>query len=147
MKTLWVLLLVGAACSPLLRAADEEAGKSLPAPVSEKAYTFQQIDAEKLALKDRVVRIELAKLLGKGSLEGDGLMHYIAKDTSGTATPYGQVAFPKDGLEKTGLAEPDKGPVAVYVRVHLFEDKKAAALCIAVGTHVSVADGKAVYGW
>ena len=119
----------------------------MPAPVSEKTYTFQQIEAEKVALNDKVVRIELAKLLGTGRLEGDGLMHYIAKDTSGTATPYGQIAFPKDGLEKTGLANPDKGPLAVYVRVHLFKDKKAAALCIAVGTHVSIADGKAAYSW
>lgn len=119
----------------------------MPAPVSEKTYTFQQIDAEKVALKEKVIRLELARLLGKGSLEGDGLIHYIAKDTSGTTTPYGQIAFPKDGLEKTGLADPKKGPLAVYVRVHLFEDEKAAALCIAVGTQVSVAAGKAIYSW
>jgi hypothetical protein len=143
MKTLCILILAGVASCPLLLAAE----KALPAPITEKIYTFQQIEAEKAALKDKVVRIELAKLLGKGSLEGDGLMHYIAKDASGTATPYGQIAFPKEGLEKTGLAGPDKGPVAVYVQVHLFEDKKAAALHIAVGTRVSVVDGKAVYGW
>jgi hypothetical protein len=143
MKTLGILLLAGLAFCALLSAAE----KALPAPVSEKIYTFQQIEAEKAALKDKVVRIELAKLLGKGSLEGDGLMHYIAKDASGTATPYGQIAFPKEGLEKTGLANPDKGPLVVYVRVHLFEDKKAAALHIAVGTHVSVSDGNAVYSW
>jgi hypothetical protein len=143
MKALRLFLLASAACCPLLSAAE----KALPAPVSEKTYTFQQIEAEKVALKDKIVRVELAKLLGKGSLEGDGLIHYIAKDSSGGATPYGQIAFPKEGLEKSGLADPDKGPFAVYVRVHLFDDKKAAALHIAIGTHVSIADGKAVYSW
>ena len=147
MKAVRLLLLASVACCPLLSASEKDAGKSLPAPVSEKIYTFQQIEAEKLALKDKVVRIELAKLLGKGALEGDGLIHYMAKDTSGSTTPYGQIAFPKEGLEKTGLAEPDRGPLAIYVQVHLFDDKKAAALHIAVGTRVSMADGKAVYGW
>ena len=147
MKPFYLLCFAtGVGCS-VLSAAEKDASKSLPAPVSEKTYTFQQIDAEKVALKEKVVRVELAKLLGKGSLEGDGLIHYIAKDTSGTTTPYGQIAFPKDGLQKTGLTDPNKGPLAVYVRVHLFEDVKAAALCIAVGTQVSVAEGKAVYSW
>src|SRR4051812_7790248 len=147
MKTLPLLWLIGAACCSSLSAAGKDTEKSLPAPVSEKTYTFQQIEAEKTALKDKIVRVELAKLLGKGNLEGDGLIHYIAKDTSGTATPYGQVAIPKEGLDKTGLAEADKGPMAVYIRVHLFQHKEAAALHIIVGTRVSVADGKAVYSW
>ena len=147
MKQFYLLCLATGVCCSLLAAAEKEASKSLLAPTSEKTYTFQQIDAGKVALKDKVVRVELAKLLGKGSLEGDGLIHYIAKDTSGSTTPYGQIAFPKDGLEKTGLADPKKGPLAVYVRVQLFEDKAAAALCIAVGTKVSVAEGKTVYSW
>ncbi|HEX8077365.1 MAG TPA: hypothetical protein VF511_06085 [Chthoniobacterales bacterium] len=147
MKRFPVLLVASAVCCSLIAAEEKDAAKPLPAPVSEKTYTFQQIDEQKATLDEKVVRVELARLLGKGSLEGDGLLHFIAKDTSGTTTPYGQVAFPKEGVEKTGLADPKAKPQIVYMQVHVFEDKKAAALSVAVGTQVSTADGKARYSW
>ena len=81
MKSAVLLVLASVACCPLLCAADKNAAKSLPAPSSEKTYTFQT------------------------------------------------------------------APVAVYVQIHVFNDKKAAALSIVLGTHVSVTDGKAVYSW
>ena len=40
-----------------------------------------------------------------------------------------------------------KSPTAFYFRVHLSPGPKAAALCIAVGRQVSVANGKAIYSW
>ncbi|HVF71100.1 MAG TPA: hypothetical protein VM940_05780 [Chthoniobacterales bacterium] len=148
MKALFISVLVSGAFCSLLFAAEKEARKPLPAPVSEKTYTFQQIEEQKVELKNKVVRVELARLLGEGVPKGDGLIHYIAKDTSKSATPYGQIAFAKEDLEKSGLAGSTKGPVTVYVRVHVFEEQKsAAALCIAVGTRVALAEGKAVYSW
>jgi len=100
-------------------------------------------------LKDKVVRIEIQRLLGQGSdMMGDGTLRFIAKDTSGGATPYGQVAFPREGLEKTGLDKnPDKGPLTCYARVHVFPEEKAAAICVVVGTKVSMENGKAIYSW
>ena len=48
-----------------------------------------------------------------------------------------------------GLANdpPREGPFIVYARVHVFPEKKAAAICFVVGTHVAVENGKATYSW
>jgi hypothetical protein len=42
---------------------------SLPPPVSDKIYTFQQIEQQKFDLNGKIVRIEI------GSLFGDGKSH------------------------------------------------------------------------
>ena len=116
-----------------------------PAPVSEKTYTFAEIEKQKTKLKDKVVKVEILKLLGEPSdLMGNGTLRFIAKDTSNSATPYGQIVFTREGLEKVGR----DGPFTVYVRVHVFtQQKSAAALSIAVGTKVSMENGKATYSW
>lgn len=149
MKTFYLLALSGITFCSVVFAAEKDSRSALSSPVNEKVYTFKQIEEEKLQLKDKIVRLEIASLLGAGSEpQADGTTRYMAKDTSNSATPYGQVAFPAEGLRKTGLADnPKKGPITLYVRIHLFDDKKAAALAIAVGTHLSTTDGKATYGW
>jgi hypothetical protein len=127
-----------------------EKSASLPPPASDKIYTFQDIEKQKTQLKDKIVRLEILKLLGEPSdLLGDGTFRFIAKDTSKSATPYGQVAFPREGLEKMGLAnDPHRdGPFVVYARVRVFPKKKAAAVCVPVGTEVTVENGKATYSW
>jgi hypothetical protein len=118
-------------------------------PVSDKIYTFADIEKEKSALKDKVVRVQILKLLGEPGDLGNGMLRFLAKDSSNSATPYGQVAFPREGLERLGLAsDPHReGPFLVYARVHVFAEKKAAAISVAVGTHVSVENGKATYSW
>src|SRR6266508_610248 len=128
----------------------KEKSASLPPPVSDKIYTFAQIEKQQAELKDIVVRIEIMKLVaGPGDLLGDGTQRYIVEDTSKSATPYGQVAFPREGLQKMGLANDThrEGPFTVYARVHVFPEKKAAAICVVVGTHVAVENGKATYSW
>lgn len=119
--------------------------ETAPAPVSEKTYTFQQIENQKTKLKDKVVKVEILTLLGEPTdLMGNGTLRFIAKDTSNSATPYGQIVFTKDGFAKVGR----DGPFTVYVRVHVFtEQKSAAAVSIALGTKVSMENGKAVYSW
>jgi hypothetical protein len=128
-------------------AADNPSTQSetLATPFSEKIYTFQQIEKNKAALKDKVVKIEILTLLGEPSdLLGNGTLRFIAKDTSKGATPYGQIAFPREGLAKVGR----EAPFTVYARVHVFaEQKSAAAIAVALGTHVSVENGKAAYSW
>ena len=63
------------------------------------------------------MKIEILKLLGEPSdLMGNGTLRFIAKDTSNGAAPYGQVAFPREGLEKVGR----EGPFTVYARIHVF---------------------------
>jgi hypothetical protein len=122
----------------------------LPPPVSDKAYTFAEIQREKAALKNKIVRVEILYLLGEPSdLLGNGTLRFICKDTSKGGTPYGQVAFPREALEKMALAQDPhrKGPFIVYTQVHVFAQKDAAAICIAVGTHVAVENGKATYSW
>ena len=143
---------LGAVAIFMLTCAISAANKSdsLPPPVSDKVYTFAEIQDEKAALKDKIVRIEILYLLGEPSdLLGNGTLRFICKDTSKGATPYGQVAFPREGLEKMGLAHDPhrKGPFIVYTQVHVFAQKDAAAICIAVGTHVAVENGKATYSW
>jgi hypothetical protein len=122
---------------------------SLPPPLSDKIYTFQQIEQQKLDLNDKIVRIEIDSLLGDGKSHlPNGALRYIAEDTSKGAMPFGQVAFPPEGLRNGALPDDlKKRPAAFYFRVHLFPDPNAAALCIAVGRQVSVADGKAIYSW
>ena len=81
----------------------KEKSASLPPPVSDRIYTFAQIEKQKAQLKDKVVRIEIMNLLGEPSdLLGDGTQRYIVKDTSNGATPYGQVAFPAKVWRKWG---------------------------------------------
>jgi hypothetical protein len=143
--------------APDKNAADENAAEpttgksaSLSPPISDKIYTFAQIEKQKAELKNKVLRIEIMQLVaGPGDLLDDGTQRYIAKDTSKGATPYGQVAFPRERLEKMGLARDPhhESPFIVYARVHVFPEKKAAAICVAVGTHVAVENGKATYSW
>ena len=125
--------------------------ESLPPPASDKIYTFADIQKEKAALKDKVVRIEILELLGQPSdLLRNGTLRFIAKDTSKGATPYGQVAFPREGLDKMGLAnDPNKeGPFTIYARIHVFAQKDAAAISVAVGTKFSTdAQGNTKYEW
>lgn len=128
----------------------KEKSASLPPPVSDKIYTFQQIQQQKAELKDKIVKIEILYLLGQPSdLLEDGTQRYIVKDTSKSATPYGQVAFTREALEKMGLTKDPhrEGPYTIYARVHIFPEEKAAALCVAVGTHVTTENGKATYSW
>lgn len=140
-KILFALLLVQTA---LAFAQTDEA----PAPLGEDKLTFAQIEKRKARLKDKVVRVEIAKLLGQGADADNGLIRYIAKDTSNSATPYGQVAISKEGIERLGLAKnPDKGPFTVYVRIRIFGGK-AAALCEIIGTKFTADGAKgASYSW
>ena len=130
--------------------ASEGKSASLPPPVSDKIYTFAQIEKQKAQLKDKVIRIEIMQLVaGPADLLANGTHRYIVEDTSKGATPYGQVGFPREGLEKMGLANdpPREGPFIVYARVHVFPEKKAAAICFVVGTHAAIENGKATYSW
>jgi hypothetical protein len=119
---------------------------SLPAPFSESLFTFLQIEQQKQNLNGRIVRVEISKVLGEGDESGNSLLRFIAKDTSKSASPYGQVAFPRDGLAKTGLQRDGKGPLVVYFRVHVVS-AKAAAICEAVGTKFYSDAGGARYDW
>jgi len=119
---------------------------ALPAPLG-TSFTFAQIEQQKSNLKDRVVRVEIKKVLGEGQDIGHGLRRYIVKDTSKSATPYGQVEFPREGLEKTGLLKEESKPVTLFVQVHVIS-AKAAAICRALGTKSSPAGEKqASYEW
>lgn len=135
-----ISILVAAASSSLAN----EKSASVPPPINDKIYTFQQIEKQKAQLKDKVVRIEIASLVaGPGDDLGDGTQRYIVEDTSKGVAPFGQVAFSRDALEKMGR----KGPFTIYARIHVFPEKEAVALCVAVGTHVAVENGKATYSW
>jgi hypothetical protein len=151
MKSLLAISILVAAASALLATEPaKEESALLPPPVSDKIYTFAQIEKQKAELKDKVIRIEIMQLVaGPADLLANGTHRYIVEDTSKGATPYGQVGFPREGLEKMGLANdpPREGPFIVYARVHVFPEKKAAAICFVVGTHVAVENGKATYSW
>jgi len=130
------------------RPQSEEKSASLPAPVSKEKFTFQQIEQQKHELEDKIVLIEIT-LVGDGGDIGNGMLRYFAEDTSGSAMPYGRVDIPSEGLQKMRLAKnPHRnGPFKIYARVHVFPEKQAAAICVAVGMHFSVENGKAIYSW
>jgi len=141
MKPILAISILVAVASSLL--AKEESA-SLPPPISDKIYTFQQIEKQKAQLKNKIVKIEIASLVaGPGDDLGGGTQRYIVEDTSKSTTPFGQMAFSREALEKIGR----KGPFTIYARVHVFPEKEAAALCVAVGMHVTVENGKATYSW
>jgi hypothetical protein len=141
MKPILAIWMLVAAGSSLLA---NEKSASLPPPVSDKIYTFQQIEKQKAQLKDKVVKIEIASLVaGPGDDLGNGTQRYIVEDTSKGVAPFGQVAFSREALEKIGR----KGPFTIYARVHVFPEKEAAAICVVIGTHVTVENGKATYSW
>jgi hypothetical protein len=125
---------------------DASFAELLPAPFSESLFTFLQIEQQKQNLKERIVRVEISKVLGEGDDSGNNLLRFIAKDSSKSASPYGQVAFPRDGLTKTGLQREGKGPLVVYFRVHVVS-ANAAAICEAVGTKFSSDARGAHYDW
>lgn len=92
--------------TPTPSAGDSPASSSaaaLPAPFG-TSFTFAQVEQQKFNLKDRVVRVEIEKVLGEGQDIGNDMRRYIAKDTSKSATPYGQVEFPRRPGEN-GIAE------------------------------------------
>jgi len=141
MKPMVAISILFVAVSSLL--AKEESAP-LPPPASDKIYTFQQIEKQKAQLKDKVIRIEIESLVaGPGDTLADGTQRYIAEDTSKSVSPFGQVAFSQEALKKMGR----KGPFTIYARIHVFPEKEAAAICVAVGTHVAVENGKATYSW
>jgi hypothetical protein len=148
MKRFALVALLSVACCGFVFSANQSG--PLPPPAGDKVYTFQDIEKDKAVLKDKVVKIEIQMLLGEPSdLMRNGTLRYIAKDTSKGVAPYGQVAFPREGLEKMGLANSPhrEGPFTVYARVHVFPEKKAAAISVVVGTHVATEGGKATYSW
>ena len=120
----------------------------LPAPAGKEKLNFAQIEERKDYLKEKIVSIEIEKVLGDGSEFGKGQLLYFVKDTSGSATPYGRIAFPKEVLQKLGLLEkPEKPPVTLYIRVHVLGGK-AAALGEAVGTKFTPKDKNGgIYSW
>ena len=130
------------------RPQSEEKSASLPAPVSKEKFTFQQIAQQKHELEDKIVLIEIT-LVGDGGDIGHGMLRYFAEDTSGSAMPYGRVDIPSEGLQKMRFAKnPHRnGPFKIYALVHVFPEKQAAAICVAVGMHFSVENGKAIYSW
>jgi hypothetical protein len=132
--------------NPAASSATNTPRTSLPAPISESLFTFLQIEQQKLNLKERIVRVEISKVLGEGDDGGNNLLRFIAKDTSKSATPYGQVAFPRDALKKTGLQREGKEPLVVYFLVHVVSTK-AAAICEAVGTKFSSDSRGTHYEW
>lgn len=70
MKPILAISILVAAASSLLAT---EKSASPPPPISEKIYTFEQIEKQKAELKDKVVRIEVMYLLGEPSdLLGNG---------------------------------------------------------------------------
>ena len=132
--------------TPTPSAASSAPATALPAPFG-TSFTFAGIEQQKLNLKDRVVRVEIEKVLGEGQDIGNDMRRYIVKDTSKSATPYGQVEFPREGLEKTGLLKEGSKPVTLFVQVHVIS-MKAAAICRALGTKSSPAGEKqASYEW
>ena len=69
MKQILAISILVAAASLLLA---KEESVSLPPPISDKIYTFQQIEKQKAQLKDKVVRIEIASLVaGPGDIPGE----------------------------------------------------------------------------
>jgi hypothetical protein len=96
--------------APDKNVADEKAPEptkdksaSLPPPISDKIYTFVQIQKQKAELKDKIVRLEILYLLGEPSdLLGDGTQRYIVKDTSKGATPMARSLFPAKVWRKWG---------------------------------------------
>jgi hypothetical protein len=135
--------------TPTPSADDSPASSSaaaLPAPFG-RSFTFAGVEQQKFNLKDRVVRVEIEKVLGEGQDIGNDMRRYIVKDTSKSATPYGQVEFPREGLEKTGLLKEGTKPVTLFVQVHVIS-AKAAAICPALGTKTSpVGEKQASYEW
>jgi len=119
---------------------------ALPAPFSENLFTFQQIEQQKLDLKERIVRVEISRLLGDGDAGENNLLRFIAKDSSKSLAPFGQVAFPRDALKRTGLQQEGKGPLVVYFLVHVISTK-VAAICEAVGTKFSSDSHGTHYEW
>ena len=78
MKPILAISILFEAVSSLL--AKEESAP-LPPPVSDKIYTFQQIEKQKAQLKDKVIRIEIESLVaGPGDTLADGI-----KDLEGIA--------------------------------------------------------------
>jgi hypothetical protein len=59
---LTISMLVACASSLMATEPTKEKSVSLPPPVSDKIYTFEQIEKQKAELKDKVVRIEIMKL-------------------------------------------------------------------------------------
>ena len=94
---------------------------SLPPAVSDKIYTIQQVEQQKLDLSGKPVRIEIGSLLGDGKSHlPDGSLRYIAEDASKGTMPFGQVAFPTEGLRNGALPDDlKKSPAAFYFRVHV----------------------------
>ena len=133
MKSLLAISILVAAASALLATEPAKEKSALPPPpVSDKIYTFAQIEKQKAELKDKVIRIEIMQLVaGPADLLANGTHRYIVEDTSKGATPYGQVGFPREGLEKMGLANdpPREGPFSVYPRARCSRQSSRPLLC------------------
>jgi len=129
MKTLAIASALSACLITAALAQDEP----LPAPVSDQKIAFAKIEERKDSLKEKIVLIEIDKLLGEGTDWGK-LVRFIAKDTSGSKTPYGQIAFPKEGLVRIApLLKVSDHPFTIYAKIHVFGGE-AAALSEVVGT-------------
>ncbi len=133
----------GAAIKPPTALVKTEAGP--PPPIEGKTFGFFDIEAQKFELAGRVVRVEITgTILGSEPIGGDQLRAMV-KDTGGR---YGQVEFPRAGLEKLGLSKDYSGkPVSLYLLITP-QGKEPAAKSAAVGSKFTRgADGKGQYEW
>src|SRR5207237_4663008 len=119
MKRIYLRALVSFAFCQFGLAAGND---SLPPPVSDRIYTFQQIEQQKFDLNGKIVRIEIGSLLGDGKSHlPNGALRYIAEDTSKGAMPFGQVALPPNRFRNGALPDDrKKSQRAFYSLFHLF---------------------------
>ena len=133
----------GAVIKPPMASAKTAAGP--PPPIEGKTLGFFDIEAQKFELTGKVVRVEITgKILGSEPIGGD-IVRAMVKDT---AERYGQVEFPRAGLEKLGLSKSYAGkPVSLYLLITP-QGKEPAAKCTAVGSKFTrSADGGGKYEW
>ena len=133
----------GAAIKPPTASAKTDAGP--PPPIEGETFGFFDIEAQKFELAGKVVRVEITgTILGSEPIGGDQLRAMV-KDTGGR---YGQVEFPRAGLEKLGLSKSYTGkPVSLYLLITP-QGKEPAAKSTAVGSKFTRgADGGGKYEW
>ena len=111
---------------------------SLPPPIEGKPFGFFDIEAQKFELGGKVVRVEITgRILGSEPIGGD-MVRAMVKDT---ADRYGQVEFPRAGLEKLGLGRSYAGKAVSLYLLITPQGKEPAAKSTAVGSKFS-RDGK-----
>ena len=127
--------------------AKTEGSDTSTPPVSERVHSFAEIEKERAALGEKVVRVRISRKVTESESIAGGMSRLKVKDMSAAGATVAELDFSNAAIAKLRLDDKGKGVLSPYVLVRPAVDDEPARL-IAIGTRFTKReDGTVEYSW